>query len=288
MARRVKPLIMALFLLVSHNCYSANIIFDLGNVLVGVNKTNTVKKIGIYSLLLYLLRFNNPFSLRTRLFSVLDSIPSMTQNIYGAADETGKLLPGLCCDWLTGKQTCKEIKNQIAAFIENNPQEFHNYAEKNTIQKITNSMFTPEALAKSIYLLKDRIAFVKECKKQGHNVYVLSNWDRESFPFLLEKFPEFFSLFDDIIISGEIGLIKPDPLIYEYIIIKNSLDRNHCIFFDDQEVNIDAAKNSSNIHGVIVHKKMRHKDMTQALNLFLENTKQKESGEISNAIIMAG
>ena len=217
---------------------------------------------------MYLIRFNNPFSLRSRLFSTLDDIPALTQNRFGATDENGKVLPNIMCDWMAGAKTCEEIKNDITKHLEQNPSIFYNYSEQRVINNIISFMFTPNLLVEATILLKDGFTFVKLCKKRGHNIFVLSNWDGESFEYLQKKHSKLFELFapEHIVISGEIGFIKPDPDIYAYIIGKHNLDPRQCLFFDDQEINIKSAE-SLGINGVLC-KNLSYKEMEHELKKF--------------------
>ena len=83
---------------------------------------------------------------------------------------------------------------------------------------------------------------MQKCKAQGHKVYLLSNWDAHSFPLMDARFPELFSLFDGIMISGETGLLKPDPTFFYELLDAYNLDTRSCIFLDDQKENIIAAQ----------------------------------------------
>jgi len=269
--KQIKTLCLAIMLLFSNTFYCVNVIFDLGEVLIATKKTYLIQQVGVYSFLMFLLRLNNPFSLRSRLFSALHRVPAISQNEFGTGDGNGNALPNIMCDWLAGTQSNEEILKQINDFFQNNPDIFYNSAEKNIINKITSMMFNPKRLSKSRRIIKDGIKFVKTCKEQGHEIFILSNWDKESFAFALEAFPDLFSLFkkENITISGEIGIIKPDPLIYEYILAKNNLKPEECIFFDDQEVNIKAAKEFG-IHGIVC-KNIRYKKMVEELGAFVAN-----------------
>jgi len=268
--KKRKVLFLSTMLILSNAVYGINVIFDLGEVLISTKKMYIMRQVGIYSFLMFLLRLNNPFALRKRLFATLEQIPAISQNEFGATDDNGKPLPNIMCDWLTGTKTSKEILEEINELFSNNPDFFHNRAEKNILNKMTSIMFTPKRFTKSRSIIKKGIKFVKRCKKKGHNVFILSNWDPESFEYILKAFPKLFSLFekDHITISGDIGIIKPNPQIYEYILAKHNLDPQECIFFDDQEVNIKAAE-AFGIHGVVC-KNIRYKKMVQALDSFLE------------------
>jgi len=88
---------------------------------------------------------------------------------------------------------------------------------------------------------KGTIEILYELKSKGYPLYGLSNWSAETFPLIKDDYP-FFNKFDEIILSGEVGLIKPDPEIYHLLLSKISYTANECVFIDDSMANIDAAK----------------------------------------------
>ncbi|HEX6459255.1 MAG TPA: HAD family phosphatase [Thermoleophilaceae bacterium] len=50
------------------------------------------------------------------------------------------------------------------------------------------------------------------------------------------------SIFDEIVISGEVGLHKPSPEIFELTLTKLDLPASECVFVDDLRENIDGAE----------------------------------------------
>jgi 2-haloacid dehalogenase len=52
---------------------------------------------------------------------------------------------------------------------------------------------------------------------------------------------DFLGLFEDIIVSGEVGVAKPDPEIFEILRKRIGHDLGACIFIDDSAANIEAA-----------------------------------------------
>jgi len=72
-------------------------------------------------------------------------------------------------------------------------------------------------------------------------LYGLSNWSAETFAIAHHEF-EFLDLFDEIIISGDVKLIKPEPEIYELCLQKIGKPANQCLFIDDLEANINTAR----------------------------------------------
>jgi FMN phosphatase YigB (HAD superfamily) len=79
-------------------------------------------------------------------------------------------------------------------------------------------------------------------KSDNIKLYVLSNWNRDFFNLLTRHHKNTFDLFDGIVISGDVGVKKPDKRIYEYLIDKYKLDVTQSIFIDDQYENIQMAE----------------------------------------------
>ena len=52
------------------------------------------------------------------------------------------------------------------------------------------------------------VSVVSELKERGYGIYVLGNWGGEEFERAKSRF-EFFDLFDDILLSGHCGILKP-------------------------------------------------------------------------------
>ncbi len=77
-------------------------------------------------------------------------------------------------------------------------------------------------------------------KGKGIPVFALSNWNGECFQVAEERFP-FLDLFEDIIVSGRVGLCKPEPEIYELASRRFGYSANEILFIDDREENLEPA-----------------------------------------------
>ncbi|MHB8185279.1 MAG: HAD family hydrolase [Dermatophilaceae bacterium] len=88
--------------------------------------------------------------------------------------------------------------------------------------------------------IEDTVQIVRELHAAGIPLFALTNWSAELFPFALERF-DFLDLFEEIVLSGEEGVAKPDPEIFTILQkrIGHSLDA--CIFIDDNVRNVEAA-----------------------------------------------
>lgn len=84
------------------------------------------------------------------------------------------------------------------------------------------------------------VAILKNLHRQGYPLFGLTNWSTETFPMVKAKY-DFFSCFRDIIVSGEVKYIKPEPQIYQLLLQKHQLKARECLFIDDNSANVEAA-----------------------------------------------
>ncbi len=82
---------------------------------------------------------------------------------------------------------------------------------------------------------------LRDVKAAGNPVYALSNWSAETWPIAERRF-EFLSWFDGVVVSGRIGLRKPDPAIFQHLLERFDLEAEHTLFVDDSERNVEAAR----------------------------------------------
>jgi len=71
--------------------------------------------------------------------------------------------------------------------------------------------------------------------------YLLSNTDEIHLPWCMKKFP-LEPLLDGLILSYEIGAIKPDRAIYERGLERFGLLAGECVFIDDMPANLEGAR----------------------------------------------
>ena len=85
--------------------------------------------------------------------------------------------------------------------------------------------------------------------ESGYNLYYLSNYHMELRDYVVNKY-QFFELFDGGVFSCDVHLVKPSPEIFNMFLSKYSLLAEKCLFFDDVEENVTAARNAG-INGVL-------------------------------------
>jgi 2-haloacid dehalogenase len=81
-------------------------------------------------------------------------------------------------------------------------------------------------------------AFLRELAARGYRLHALSNYPAEKVAFLYRAFP-FMRVFETVVISGLIGIAKPDKAIFEYLLAR--IGGRPCLFVDDRSDNLDAA-----------------------------------------------
>ena len=82
--------------------------------------------------------------------------------------------------------------------------------------------------------------YIVQLKEKGFKLYLLSNIPLH-FVERQYMFPV-LKLFDGLVFSSQIKLLKPDKRIFNYLTDKYSLDKSECFFIDDTEENVNAAE----------------------------------------------
>ena len=75
----------------------------------------------------------------------------------------------------------------------------------------------------------------------GAPQYGLTNLPADRWPHIQETYPA-IARFEDVVVSGEEGVIKPDRRIYEITDARMPYAPGEVIFFDDRQDNVDAAR----------------------------------------------
>jgi len=89
--------------------------------------------------------------------------------------------------------------------------------------------------------LDDAVAVLRDLRDAGVPVYALSNWSAETFPVARRRF-DFLDWFDGVLISGDVGITKPDPRIFDELCRRFGLDPARSVFVDDRDVNVEGAR----------------------------------------------
>ncbi len=85
------------------------------------------------------------------------------------------------------------------------------------------------------------VALLRTLHARGVPVHALSNYPVEPVDFLYRRF-EWMALFGTVVISGRLGLVKPDPAIYRHLLDEIGEPASRCMFIDDRTDNVAAAR----------------------------------------------
>jgi len=96
--------------------------------------------------------------------------------------------------------------------------------------------------------IEGAVEILADLKRAGVPRYALTNWSAETFPPAQARF-EFLAWFDGIVVSGEEGMIKPDPRIFRVLLERYRIRADEAVFVDDNPANAAAAE-ALGIHGI--------------------------------------
>lgn len=252
------------------------LIFDLHKVLIEDSTWAIVDHLGKMKCLRYSGFDSNKLLHRFNEFLTLlepDELVKVKVECAGKKEPQLKPFPKLFVDCHRGTKSTKEVVDLVKKDIEKNNKFFSSDLEKELISSIIEGML-PENIVNLLSPMDDMIHLLHECYQQvdekgkrKHTFIILTNWDRDSFPTLYKnkKFKRIFECFDkeNIVISSDIKLVKPEPAMYQYVLKKFKLDAKDCVFIDDQELNVDAAKK-------LGMKVICHSDVAQTRKLLQE------------------
>lgn len=226
-----------------------NLIFDFMGVLFYLNHMNIIRHIGWFKFALYTITtLGNPIKrVKKLLFKFLGKISEFSP--HQKAQYEHVFLPDIMVAWLIGEVSGEDILKKINETCATSKKSiFKSKLEKDILHTIMQIIFNAQRLTKNIILpIEKSITLLKTLHTHTTNgqrtfkLYGLSNMDFETYQELTKKYPALFDLFDGIIISAQVGSLKPDPQVYHNLLDTYKLDRAHCIFFDDQLENIQGA-----------------------------------------------
>lgn len=91
----------------------------------------------------------------------------------------------------------------------------------------------------------ERLEFLQKLSKK-YRLFLLSNTDSIHIDTFEKEtgtsfYSDFYQCFEKVYFSFEMGMRKPDPEIYNFIINQHELVKKHTLFVDDKKENTDAA-----------------------------------------------
>jgi putative hydrolase of the HAD superfamily len=168
-------------------------------------------------------------------------------------DFFGVFCPDITMNWF--KQTVPNYDSKLPAF--------HAICTRSDYGKISREDFFKEVstlagvstqeMANDIEALTiidtTLVAFAEVLRKSGYKLACLSNGTHEWTLRVITDY-ELNGLFDDIVLSADLGIAKPNPEIYEHTLALLNIEAGEAIFVDDRQINVDTA-NSLGIRGLL-------------------------------------
>ena len=96
--------------------------------------------------------------------------------------------------------------------------------------------------------IEGSVEILAALRQREHRLYALTNWSAETFPIARERFP-FLAWFEDIVVSGDVRMTKPDPDIFELTLERFGLTASTTVFIDDSGPNVATAR-SLGMHAI--------------------------------------
>ena len=90
------------------------------------------------------------------------------------------------------------------------------------------------------HAIDESVAIFDELHRAGVPLYAITNFAADTFREAQRRFAV-LNRFRGIVCSGEIGVIKPDPAIYQRLAADHRVDLATALFIDDSQKNVDGA-----------------------------------------------
>ena len=122
--------------------------------------------------------------------------------------------------------------------------------EASVVRRCAARMARPESELRKLFEhvraaltpIEPTVALLRELReRKGVKLYGLSNMSETIFAYLHARH-DFFKLFDGIVVSAKVKLLKPEPEIYEHLRDRFALDFGESVFIDDLQRNVDSAR----------------------------------------------
>lgn len=89
--------------------------------------------------------------------------------------------------------------------------------------------------------IQPNVAVLAALKAAGVPAHAISNFSREKFDVARALFP-FLDGFDELVLSADVGMVKPDRDIFDLMIDRRQLTPSRAVFIDDSAPNIRTAE----------------------------------------------
>ncbi|MEC6908724.1 HAD family phosphatase [Photobacterium piscicola] len=96
-------------------------------------------------------------------------------------------------------------------------------------------------IKQSQILLFGSVELINRVKLAGYNIYALTDNVVEIVDYLKDQY-DFWPMFDGVIVSAEVGCLKPQVAIFHCLLNKYNLQASESVFIDDMLPNVEGAR----------------------------------------------
>lgn len=98
-------------------------------------------------------------------------------------------------------------------------------------------------------VFEDSVDLLETLHARGTRLIAATNWGAESWA-RIKRRHRFLERFDGALVSGEVGVVKPEPAFYRLLVETFALAPPRTLFVDDSPANVRAAA----AHGFVAHR----------------------------------
>ncbi|MBI4176534.1 MAG: HAD family phosphatase [Candidatus Aenigmarchaeota archaeon] len=92
---------------------------------------------------------------------------------------------------------------------------------------------------KNVFEIDPEVMKIVEALKKHYEVFALTNVGSDSAKFIGDM--GVYKAFDDVVLSFEVGMVKPEQEIYHHLLREFKLEPDECVFIDNLEQNLPPA-----------------------------------------------
>jgi 2-haloacid dehalogenase len=144
-------------------------------------------------------------------------------------DAVEQFLSTVCTpDWNARQDAGRPLDEGIAELVARFPE-----------QKVLIEAWR-DRFAEMVFPIRDSVELLRELREREIPLYALSNWGADTFEATRSLFP-FLKWFRGLLISGKVGLVKPDPQFFTLLLREHGLYPAEVAFVDDHPPNVEVA-----------------------------------------------
>ncbi|PZO66930.1 MAG: HAD family phosphatase [Paracoccus denitrificans] len=85
-------------------------------------------------------------------------------------------------------------------------------------------------------------ALMDRLRQVGHEIHAITNWSAETWPVGVAAHPRLATAFGVTVVSGQEGVVKPNPAIFAALCDRAGVAPDRCVFIDDSARNVAGAR----------------------------------------------